>query len=285
MNRELKKIKFLLEYGIHPDCKLTNFSVGYFRPLIHIITDNRKHGDDNEIVKLLLDHGASINEPLYVNPLSMALRYKKYKICKTLINYGADIDICLEIRPIDVKTFKPTDFNLYRFIKSENLVLLKKLIKNTSPRTMKKEYFFIPVIYSLIEKREKEIKIFIRYGFRLVYTAVVTFLNYYSFIRDTRFGDRYIKTEWYKFGQKLELEVKKEVLDECKVLNMIFLSNIHDENSYFYILPLDVLKVIISIAGLVYPSFSRLYKDINKVSNNNRENFFTPKYKKLKVEK
>jgi len=258
IERNVEKIKFLLDNGVSPKFMKTRLHVGIFNPILHIIIDNHKYGDDYEIVELLLEKGISPNEPVFMLPLYMAVKYSKFKICQSLLRYGASVKSALTFIQIGIDNRPPfTKFVLYNIIKSKNLYLLRDLLKRIDFSFFRNDYFRIPIIYSLIEGRKEEVKLCIKYGFEMQYIIDMSYKLYVHCMKDTKFEVRYYGYDWYVFGKKLE----REVLNESEVLILILLAHEKDEQSHFNCLPLDVLKLIVIESRL---RFSRRYDNFKR---------------------
>jgi len=263
IKRDVKKIKFLLDNGVSTNFTRTRLHIGIFNPILHIIIDNDKYGDDYEIVEMFLEKGMSPNEPFFMLPLYMAVKYSKFKICQSLIKYEANIIMALTYRAFNPHNRIPfTKFMLYDVIKSKNVDLLKDILKHINLEFFENDYFRIPMIYSLIERRREEIKLCIKYGFQMQYTVSLSYQLYIDHFKETKFAHKYHSDNWHKFGEDIE----EEVLNEPKNLSIIILSHLKDEGSYFSMLPFDVLKLIIIEAGLSFLNRRRdiLEKSIKK---------------------
>ena len=75
-NNDLKMAQILLDYGADPNLHSGND----MSPVMRVVI--RNHPDDNEILRLLLEHGADFTSPsdfqYTVNPVSLALKLKNY---------------------------------------------------------------------------------------------------------------------------------------------------------------------------------------------------------------
>jgi len=270
-----KQVLRILNYVKNVDCNHGNLPLIPTEQIIkNTYMDAIDYGDDYELIEIFIKKGASFSLKTRLNTkfdmLELALKERKYKICKVIVKYTTE-----SLNYLFEKSHSIGEcYTLIWFVNSKDLELVEEISKKTNFGLMNEKwdihYFYnlIANISCILNGSRNIFKIFIKNGLDLEILEANVRGLYPENLRMFK-----------KYKKQLEDEMEKEDKEKIDKINSILLGHFKDSNSLFYNsdFPLDLVKFIFSIIDLKYPKLKSVVK--RKTSDLNDDT------KKRKIEK